>query len=334
MISIIESTVSDCRQKDFIYYLQSEIGLNIFQSPEDIPKNFYENIIKKINEIQDSWKETETFVMFDKDDTNDDKIIQLYNADTRFALLQERGTDLLRDGLFIIGGESSSGKSSFVTDLALSILSCDNGCCLISFGLDDNKFITRRRIYSQMLNRNTFKNSPTKEEKERVKNITSRVLCLEKITIGKISKAVEFVKRETGCSRVLIAIDYFQIFPQLSIIDRRLFLNDTLIMIKDIQKKYQDEGGCILFLLSQLGRNKDGQYNYRETSEIENVGDVALDLTPIKGTERDIQIEVKKNKIGRRRMKWQTTIYEDFTFSMIVKKITTADAEDNSRRGR
>lgn len=253
-----------------------------------------------------------------------------------------KDNNLIRDGFITIGGEMSSGKTSFVTDLAIDLLKHDKDTCFLFFSLDDGIPLTHRRILSQLNNQNLFGGGyDAKHHKDAHRDILEKIVLRESIKIPDLESLAGFVKNRTKSKRIIIGVDYLQAIPpnpDEPATDRRFMFNDYLKALKEIQKTLQDAGGCILFCLSQLNRdNTGGALRYRESSEIENQSDVCLDLElpggkdcPDRATNNRI-IRVQKNKMGKRRSLFETSISNIGT--MVFSKLEYAqDRKQESGR--
>ena len=144
-----------------------------------------------------------------------------------FKVLNQDDYCLIRDGFITIGGEASTGKTSFVTGLIIDLLKGDENMCFLFYTLDDSKELTFTRMLSQLSNKNLFK-ADTKQHKEAHKAILQRIVLSE--DVSNIKQDTTTVKKITGCSKLIIAIDYLQIVPMPASYtkDTRHFFNDTL----------------------------------------------------------------------------------------------------------
>lgn len=256
------------------------------------------------------------------------KDVATYDVSSKFSALNAKELNLIRDGLITIGGEASAGKTSFLTELAFDILKNNESTCFIFFSFDDSAKTTVNRILTQQYNHNFFQGALSEDELTHKLSDSAhpahpfKRCCIipgEILDGATCEGIIESVKTKTNCNRVIIAIDYLQIM-RVDGGERREALNRLLLSLKEMQKKLADcepDAGCILFVLSQFSRGSDANtFRYRETSEIENVSDVCLDLTT--DSTGAISINVAKNKIGKRNVKFKTSIDALFRFEELT----------------
>lgn len=262
-------------------------------------------------------------------------IVNPYPLGNKYEILNRGGYDLIRDGFITIGGEASSGKTSFLNDLAIDILQHTPEACFLFYSLDDSIPITGKRIISQLNKENLFREKIDNHLKMKPhKNLLKRISIRDRITIDRLDREAERLKTITSCKKIIIGIDYLQAIPAPAAYggDRRQLFNDNLKALKEKQIAIQDAGGCILFCLSQMNRDtKADGYRYRETSEIENQSDVCFDIelpriaqgqgkekrtVPDRETNKRI-IRIQKNKMGKRGMTFHTSITPAFNFDKL-----------------
>lgn len=285
-------------------------------------------------------------------------IVNPYPLGDVYEILNRDGYDLIRDGFITIGGEASSGKTSFINDLAIDILQRTTETCFLFYSLDDSVPITGKRIISQLNRENLFREKIDNHLKMKPHaDLLKRIAIRDSITIARLEREAERLKLITGCNKIIIGIDYLQAIPAPADYggDRRQLFNDNLKALKEKQIAIQEAGGCILFCLSQMNRDtKADGYRYRETSEIENQSDVCIDIElprTTQGTGKDKRtvpdretdnriIRVQKNKMGKRGMTFFTSITSAFNFTRLdfaqdngagyEADSITADSEDES----
>jgi hypothetical protein len=239
-----------------------------------------------------------------------------------FSPMNEKDYSLIRDGLITIGAEANGGKSSLLTALALDLMERDQEKAFLFYTLDDSIFLSGKRILSQLSEKNQF-HERTSPEKFEGKKVLSRIILREALSItvhsNQILDEARRVKKLTRCSQIIVGVDYLQILPNGTDVLQREFYNMAVKSIKEAQKTLEAEGGCILFLLSQLNRDTNsGTFRYRETSEIENQSDVCLDLQQPEKEDSARLITVSKNKLGLKGRTWKTRIGGDFNFSPLL----------------
>lgn len=289
------------------------------------------------NDIQTVFDELEKIKKFQ---------IKTYAVSDTFQVFNRHDIQITRDAIIVCGGERSSGKTNFVTHYAFDILAHNPDFCLINYSLDDSEFISARRIISQGIKQNALEGDFNAEE---IHHILKRIVITEsdppsseikakqnkKISISEqIINIADRVKKTTGTSRVIFIIDYLQYVKPSG---ERSDLNLIVKQFKIAQKKLTTTGGCIMFLLSQLNRDRDSENRFRETSEIENVADVILTIrpsfieteNPSTGKKRYVInkadprrfITIDKNKIKPGlQSELYTAINSDFTFQTIIDR--------------
>lgn len=264
-----------------------------------------------------------------------------YSVSRVFSDMNDSFFRILADGMIVLGGEASAGKTSFMTALAVDLLNNNPSMCALIYSLDDGGLMTKKRIVSQLVGKNVMWESTLSESfiSDHDKAVLGRVFVRDSIRLYDIGREAEKVKRLTGCKAVYIGIDYLQIVPVPGDrAGRREGYNDAVKVLKELQKGLAADG-CILMLLSQLNRAKkdDPEYEsmnrFRETSEVENQADVALLMTPVDAKDEDSQerlIIVLKNKKGARGRKWKTELLKDdgLRYSVLVQQQKGAMASD------
>jgi len=326
------TNLNDLKNAELYDYLKAELE-------KAKPDNDLLNKIRsKITQIDAEYID-DILVVMDGQDFN--YIVNPYQLGDIYAILNRPGYDLIRDGFITIGGEASSGKTSFVNDIAIDMLRHTPDACYLFYSLDDSVPITGKRILSQLNKENLFRE--TIDNNLKMKPHTSllkRIAIRDRLNIARLEMEAERLKQITRCNKIIIGIDYLQAIPAPADYngDRRQLFNDNLKALKEKQIAIQDAGGCVLFCLSQMNRDTKGDgYRYRETSEIENQSDVCIDIelpritlgsgkekrtVPDRETDRRI-VRVQKNKMGKRGMTFETRITPAFNF-------TTLDFEQNS----
>ena len=255
--------------------------------------------------------------------------IEKFDVGERFVELNSDDLNIFRDGFITIGGDANSGKTSLVIDFCLDILKENSDICVLFFSLDESFRIIGKKLLHNFNNNHSEKGFG---------EYASRVFFFEDwVEMKNFDGIVDYVKSKTESRNIIIAIDYLQFW--LAGYERHE-MNDLVKQIKSKQKglnferSVQMDGGvddvekhrCILFCLSQLSRDKKGSfYNYRETSEIENISDVCMDISELvdeSGNGLDIrEITIKKNKLGMRRQTFETILnYDNWRFDKVVKK--------------
>ncbi len=242
-----------------------------------------------------------------------------------FEKFEEDKLNFFRDSFTTIGGNSSSGKTSLVTQLVRDLLIAnDNAICLF-YSLDDGDYMGMRKViqhvlnyyepqlklpsYNEAIHPNYITN--LENNKNNIESVLKRIVMLD--NFKDIEADIEIVKSKmmniSENPLLIIALDYLHILPNDEGKDARTFFNETMKYLKEIQQQEAKNGGCIFFMLSQLNRNSStmgnaGINSFRESSEIENLSDIAITIDYIKTendngeTLTDRNIRIVKNKIG------------------------------------
>jgi hypothetical protein len=284
-------------------------------------------------------KSTEMRTVFEDLDRITSFNIKLYDVGPFLRALNVPEYSIFRDGLVTIGGETSVGKSSLLTYIALDILAHNEDTCFLFYSLDDCDFISGNRIITQITKENQFLNRrfdrASLDERNKGKDLLRRVMIKDRISLSRIEDDAKEAKRLSGCKKIIIGIDYLQIMPNEDYGQTTEFLNVTVKHLKEIQWKLLDDQGhgCMVILLSQYSRNGAKEvptiHRFRGSSEIENQSDVCLDISysqlPKKKThDRESPkriVSIIKNKLGRKEKKFATSINEsgvNFSYSDLV----------------
>ncbi|MDA0004997.1 DnaB-like helicase C-terminal domain-containing protein, partial [Brachyspira hyodysenteriae] len=315
-------------------YLKNELINSLREKLNEINKS---NIDNSILEIKNILKEftilNEDNLNIEENILNDNTIEYLINTivntkpynleDTSFEVLK----DFLKDYLITIGAESSVGKTSFVSQLALEILQKNDNTILAFYSLDDSKAFLTKKMILQLISNNKKKNNTDfikliNKHKNDLLNIlfSSRIAIFEKLNIYNLHNQLLKLKQNASSKlnikepRIIVVIDYLQIIDHDSS-NLREGLNKVCSYLKDIQKKLN----CMMILLSQFNRSKETNINtlirYRETSEIENISDLCINLESINNQENyNTKLYIVKNKDGEKN-KIFTSLRNEYRFS-------------------
>jgi len=236
---------------------------------------------------------------------NRDKVINLYKVSPNLEKLNENS--IFRDGLHTIAGYSSSGKTSFTSQLALDILDNNDNTALVFYTLDDSVASIHKKLLKQYMymklkpenkdhdlykytiqsndvfdlyekNRDRFKENDLFDN-DRI-FIFENIDIITQTNINDIYKQLSDIKELCANSnyfniknkddvKLIVIIDYLQILKHEHT-NTREGLNIICNQIKNIQKRLN----CMMLVLSQL--SNDG--NFRETSEIRNFSDIVLKI--------------------------------------------------------
>jgi len=326
MIPEKDTDLNEIKNAELFEYLKAEAGK---ETPD---KDLTGRITRKITEINNAYFDNTIKTMTEGDYNF---TVNPYPLGDVYEILNWDEYCLIRDGFITIGGEASTGKTSFINDLAIDLLKHNTDTCYMFYTLDDSIHVSGKRIIGQINKENLFREQIDNHLKMTPhKDILKRIVLRDKINIIHLEREAEAAKKKTGCKKIIIGIDYLQAIPAPSEYsgDRRQLFNDILKALKEKQIAIQEAGGCILFCLSQMNRDsKSDGYRYRETSEIENQSDVCIDIelprttqgsgkdkrtVPDRETDNRI-IRVQKNKMGKRGMTFHTTISRAFNFDKL-----------------
>ena len=335
MIPEIEPNLVDLKDAELYEYVKKQFA------NEDSGKGLTDKISKKMSEINSAYFDN-TIKTMDEEDFN--YIVNPYPISNIFKILNKEEYCLIRDGFITIGGEASAGKTSFLTDISIDLLRNNKDTAFLFYSLDDGSHISGKRILSQINQKNLFHTSiEDKSHKSPHLNLLNKIVIRESININLLIKEADAVKKKTGCSKLIIGIDYLQAIPSEDSGDRRIFLNNYFMALKEKQKSLEKAGGCIMFCLSQMNRDENsGGYRYRDTSEIENKSDVCMDIElpkiekKVNGIRKTIGdkesnervIRVMKNKMGKRGMTFKGEISTAFNYSKLEYEIVKTDPEE------
>lgn len=296
------------------------------------------NIIEEFNIISESNFNIEENIIDDKD------IIQLeetlknkksYNLEnTSFYNL----SPFINNKLITIGAESSVGKTAFSTQLALNLLENNNDTILAFFSLDDSKTFLLTKMINYLLSKHNIEYDVSNIKKYKntfLKLIYSkRIAIFENIHIyslySELLKFINNAKENIKNPRLIVVIDYLQIIDHESY-NLREGLNKICKDLKNIQKKLD----CMMIILSQFNRlpiintiqpnnnnNKENTINtlsrYRETSEIENISDICINLEAVRNKKYNTRLYIVKNKSGEKDLIFTST-REKYTFSTFIE---------------
>jgi len=239
----------------------------------------------------------------------------VYDIGGDLAVLNDTRYNAIRDGLIVLGGEAGMGKTSFMTQIIIELLRHHTDMAGLIITLDDSFKRLDRRIVSQVHKKNLLLG----EIDERLfdDSVISRISTWDSMLVSQLKGWAGAVKRKHNAQKIVIGIDYLHIIrEERSQPTQREYFNDVVSQLKDIQKALSP--GCVMLLLSQFNRQVESMTRrYRETSEIENVAEVCIDITGkyvreiIPGLEADKKkrykpaysdptryIEITKNKAG------------------------------------
>lgn len=247
----------------------------------DIFKSILQNTIREVEQIPIKEIETLNEIEF--------KEITTFNVEN--AVLSELNKYyIFRAGLMTIGGKTHSGKTSLLLNITLDILmnNPEKNVCYIA--LDDSFTFIAKKIVSMIKGkdmRNITKNDWEEVVKEK-KDVFKRFFITNRFDLDKLHKYD------------IIVLDYFQNIETPFNADIRNYLNKVLSEIKEFTKT----GNKLFIIVSQINRERKKEkteFYYRETSELENVSDVCLDIENVYQDKEKTQYKgnlliLKKNK--------------------------------------
>lgn len=300
-------------------YLKNEL-INVLKDKlNEINKNNIDNSILDIKNILKEFSILEENINIDENILNNNSIEYLINLITNIKPYNLENTsfaelkNFIRDSLITIGAESSVGKTSFASQLSLEILENNPDTILAFYSLDDSKmFLIKKMILQLLYNKKKNHNNDdfeklTNKYKNNLKLLYSgRIAIFEQLNIYKLYvqlfklKNYAINKLNIKEPRIIVVIDYLQIIDHDSSTLRE-GLNKICSYLKDIQKQLN----CMMILLSQFNRSKETNINtlirYRETSEIENISDLCINLESIQNQESyNTKLYIVKNKAGEK----------------------------------
>jgi len=288
------------------------------QCYDGVADNFFQQVEQLLTELKKEW-DTGNLIISLADDL--ERVVNYriitYALGSTFAELNAPDYSLIRDALITIGAESSTGKSSFLSALALEILKHNQDTAFIFYSLDDSIYLTGKRILSQITGKNQFHVSFDKGTltPENI-NLLGRIVLRDQFNIHTFEWEALKAKEVCNSRKIIVGIDYLQVIPNTTEMLQREFFNWIMKELKETHKRLESNG-CILFLLSQFNRDKkSGGYRYRETSEIENQSDVCIDIHASDDSQdASRKIKVQKNKLGRKGRELTTEINDAFLFT-------------------
>ncbi len=296
-IKNIESYLSECKLLETKPSLD-EIQSKIAKSRIDYNQHYITNITGLVNQYKD-------------------KTINIYPTVENSVFNDFHNLHFFRDAFITIGGNTSSGKTSLVTQMVRDlILANDNAICLF-YSLDDGSFFGMRKTIQQFIayyneTNHVIKKLPKYTEPihdhyiEDFEDKTNRIFMRD--SFEDIETDIETIKLMSGLDNpfIIIALDYLQIVPNTSDKENRNFYSEIIKYLKEVQQKEAHIGGCIFFMLSQLNRSGSnssyaGLNSYRESSEIENLSDIAINIeynNKDDSSNSSRELSIVKNKIG------------------------------------
>ncbi len=266
-----------------------------------------------------------------------------YKHSDTFDFLDEH--NLIGNGFYVVAGDSSSGKTTFSTQLALDILGNNPNALLLIYSMDDSITFLISKMIKQILDDSIEYSGclsqiePRQSEKlykykEHIsRSLTDRIHIYENLNVfdnystESIDKNIAFVKNEHSKTiddlQIIVIIDYLQVIDAQGK-EVRTALNEACKQLKNIQKKYD----CMMIAISQLSN----EGNFRETSEIRNIADIIIKQyseaefwekrkkkranlqTPNYNMAMNFLFSIEKNKAGAKGMMYKAFINSNYNF--------------------
>lgn len=293
----IESYITDCKNSNIAPNIE-EIENTITHCKASLNQNY----ITSITSLVSKYKNTK---------------VNLYPTPKSSVFADFHSLHFFRDAFITIGGNTSSGKTSLVTQMVRDlIIANDNAICLF-YSLDDGVFFGMRKTVQQFLAYHNEENNSNLEMPKYTEPIHEKYIESFEAQTNRIFMRDNFEDIETDIATVkllsgldnpllIIALDYLQIIPNDSGKENRNFYSEAIKYFKEIQQRETERGGCIFLMLSQLNRSGSNSGNaglnsYRESSEIENLSDIAINIeytSKDDSSNTSRELNIVKNKIG------------------------------------
>lgn len=200
----------------------------------------------------------------------------------KYGLIKKKGLDyftfnyhtalnnLLYKGFIVVGGDASSGKTSFTLDLILDYIESlgdkSKNTYLLLFTLDDSEC----KIYEQLDLLSYVRFKKVKPSWIKTNIYIERFLYYD--TLYTIRQKVQEIKNRGD--DVLVWIDYLQIIKIPDDSKMKEYMNKIVYELKALTIDFE----IAVITLSQLTRGLDGKYRYRESSEIANQAEMCIDI--------------------------------------------------------
>ncbi len=296
-IEQIESYIADCKNANIIPDIE-EISNAITRSKT----SFNQNYITSISSLVEKYQNT---------------TINLYPTAKGSVFADFQNLHFFRDAFITIGGNTSSGKTSLVTQMVRDLIIANDNAIALFYSLDDGVFFGMRKMIQQFVAYHNEANNTNLELPKYTKPIHTNYIADFKDQTDRIFMRDSFEDIETDIATVkllsgierpllIIALDYLQIIPNDSGKENRNFYSEAIKYFKEIQQRETERGGCMFLMLSQLNRSGSNSGNaglnsYRESSEIENLSDIAINIeyaSKDDSSNTNRELNIVKNKIG------------------------------------
>ncbi|NIZ19960.1 DnaB-like helicase C-terminal domain-containing protein [Entomospira culicis] len=227
--------------------------------------------------------------------------VKTFSTSRRFSFLNAPEYKILRKGTTVIGGEASSGKTTLALQLAIDMMLQSPDLSLLFYTLDESIERAKRKILSLLLanqdllpkdkhgKRYNIAFDPLTQELQDILKEPSQQAILKRIHLSNDAYFLDPTHNgfhqaiaHVGAYRTIIIVDYLQLLPKANHIHNlRENFNASLAYLKDQINKLNanPQNEMLLLLLSQVTRGaSQSTFNFRETSEIENIADSAIVL--------------------------------------------------------
>lgn len=198
---------------------------------------------------------------------------------SEYEKLNEYAGGFRRKGIYIFGGEASSGKSTLALNLATQFDSQNKKVHIVSYE-DPTEFVSARVDKITEALDDTRITSPAPELIEGIYSMDH----------NKLYEHLAAVKKR-GLDVVII--DYIQFMALFAEEMEYVAINNTMKLFRDIARSLD----IVLIALSQLNRGKDVASNrFHGSSSIEKLADVAVIINRDKDSPKELRLQVVKSK--------------------------------------
>lgn len=200
---------------------------------------------------------------------------------SEFSKLNELAGGFRRKGIYIIGGEASSGKSTVAINLAVQFDQQDKRVHIVSYE-DPAEFVAAR--VDKILGGKLDNSRITVPDSKLIEGIYS-------MDHNKLYEHLAAVKKKQGLD--VVVIDYIQFMALFAEEMEYVAINNTMKLFRDIARSLD----IVLIALSQLNRGKDVSSNrFHGSSAIEKLADVAVIINRDKDMPSELLLQVVKSK--------------------------------------
>lgn len=200
---------------------------------------------------------------------------------SQFEILNEYCGGFRRKGVYIIGGDPSSGKSTFAINLAVQFDQMNHKVHIVSYE-DANQFVAARiSIILDGLQQSAI----TVPAPELIEGIYS-------MEHNKLYEHLADIRDKRGLD--VVVIDYIQFMALFAEENEYVAINNTMKLFRDIAKSLN----VVLIAISQLNRGKEiKQSRFHGSGAIEKLADVAIIIEKDNKTEQTLVLaQIVKSK--------------------------------------